>query len=68
MRTPLSGQLMGVTAENLVERYNLSREEQDEYALESQEKALAAIEGGRFAGENRADRTQGAQRRGERVR
>ena len=42
---------MGVTAENLVERYNLSREEQDEYALESQEKALAAIEGGRFAGE-----------------
>lgn len=45
---PLSGQLMGATAENLVERYNLSREEQDEYALESQEKAVAAAEGGRF--------------------
>ncbi len=45
---PLSGQLMGATAENLVERYNLSREEQDEYALESQEKAVAAAEGGGF--------------------
>ena len=48
---PLSGQLMGVTAENLVEKYNLSREEQDEYALESQEKAVAAVEGGKFADE-----------------
>ena len=42
---------MGVTAENLVEKYNLSREEQDAYALESQEKAVAAIEGGKFTGE-----------------
>ncbi len=48
---PLSGQLMGATAENLVERYSLSRGEQDEYALESQEKALSAVEGGKFAHE-----------------
>jgi len=48
---PLSGQLMGATAENLAERYNLTREEQDAFALESQEKALAALKGGRFASE-----------------
>ncbi|MEE8246827.1 MAG: thiolase family protein [Alphaproteobacteria bacterium] len=48
---PLAGELMGVTAENLAERYNITREEQDEYALASQEKAAAAIEGGKFTGE-----------------
>lgn len=48
---PLAGELMGITAENLAERYNITREEQDEYALASQEKAAAAIEGGKFAGE-----------------
>ena len=48
---PLAGELMGVTAENLVERYNITREEQDEYALASQEKAAAAIGGGKFAAE-----------------
>ncbi len=48
---PLAGELMGNTAENLVERYNITREEQDEFALGSQEKALAAAEGGRFAEE-----------------
>ena len=32
---PLAGELMGVTAENLVERFNISREEQDEFALQS---------------------------------
>jgi acetyl-CoA C-acetyltransferase len=36
---PLSGLLMGETAENLVDRYGLSREEQDGFALESQAKA-----------------------------
>ncbi|MCX8031990.1 MAG: acetyl-CoA C-acetyltransferase [Thermoleophilia bacterium] len=39
---------MGLTAENLAERYGISREEQDRFALASQEKALAAIESGRF--------------------
>jgi acetyl-CoA C-acetyltransferase len=48
---PLAGELMGVTAENLTERYNITREEQDAYALESQEKAAAAIECGKFTAE-----------------
>ncbi|HSD49120.1 MAG TPA: thiolase family protein, partial [Actinomycetota bacterium] len=36
---PLSGVVMGETAENLVDMYGISREEQDEFALESQQKA-----------------------------
>ncbi|MFB4160112.1 acetyl-CoA C-acyltransferase [Geomicrobium sp. JSM 1781026] len=39
---------MGVTAENLVDQYRISREEQDEFALNSQNKALAAIQAGKF--------------------
>lgn len=39
---------MGLTAENLAEMYNISRQEQDEFALRSQELAHAAIEAGRF--------------------
>ena len=35
---------MGITAENLVEQYGLSREQQDAFAAESQRKAVAAIE------------------------
>ncbi|WP_375738222.1 acetyl-CoA C-acetyltransferase [Pseudomonas boanensis] len=42
---------MGVTAENLVEKYGISREAQDRFAAASQEKAVAAIEGGRFKDE-----------------
>ncbi|MCY1396229.1 Acetyl-CoA acetyltransferase [compost metagenome] len=42
---------MGITAENLVEKYGLSREEQDAFAAESQRKAAAAIEAGRFRDE-----------------
>ena len=38
---PLCGLVMGETAENLVDRYDISREEQDAFALESQEKAAA---------------------------
>ncbi|HYE13909.1 MAG TPA: thiolase family protein, partial [Pyrinomonadaceae bacterium] len=45
---PLSGLVMGETAENLARRYEISREEQDEYALRSQQRAAAAIDGGRF--------------------
>ncbi|HEX8706637.1 MAG TPA: acetyl-CoA C-acetyltransferase [Pyrinomonadaceae bacterium] len=45
---PLSGLVMGETAENLARRYEISREEQDEYALRSQQRAGAAIDSGRF--------------------
>lgn len=43
--------IMGMTAENLAEKYHISREEQDEFALHSQEKAWQAIERGDFANE-----------------
>ncbi len=39
---------MGITAENLVDKYGISREEQDAFAAASQAKAAAAIEAGRF--------------------
>lgn len=42
---------MGITAENLVDKYQISREEQDAFALSSQQKALAAMESGRFSSE-----------------
>ena len=42
---------MGNTAENVAERFNVSRAEQDAFALRSHEKALSAIDGGRFADE-----------------
>jgi acetyl-CoA C-acetyltransferase len=45
---PLSGLVMGETAENLARQYEISREEQDQFALASQQKAQAAIESGRF--------------------
>ena len=48
---PLSGLLMGQTAENLARQYEISRNEQDEFALRSQQRAQAAIESGRFKDE-----------------
>lgn len=39
---------MGITAENLVEKYGISREEQDRFAFESQKKMALAMEEGRF--------------------
>lgn len=45
---PLSGLVMGETAENLAERYEISRDEQDEYALRSQQRAETAINVGRL--------------------
>jgi acetyl-CoA C-acetyltransferase len=45
---PLSGMVMGETAEELAKRYEIARDEQDEYALRSQQRAAAAIDGGRF--------------------
>lgn len=42
---------MGITAENLVDKYNLTREQQDAFAAASQQKASAAIAAGRFVDE-----------------
>jgi acetyl-CoA acyltransferase len=42
---------MGLTAENVAEKFNISREEQDEYAYESNMKAVEAIKAGKFKDE-----------------
>lgn len=46
-----SGLHMGITAENIVERYGITREEQDAFAIKSQEKAIAAQDAGKFVDE-----------------
>ena len=48
---PLSGLVMGETAEELARHYEIARDEQDEYALRSQQRAAAAIVAGRFTDE-----------------
>src|SRR5207253_6791446 len=45
---PVSKMVMGETAEVLAEQYKITREEQDQYALTSQQRAEAAIHSGRF--------------------
>lgn len=45
---PLDGNHNGVTAENVAEKYQVSREEQDQFALESHHKACKAIKEGKF--------------------
>jgi acetyl-CoA C-acetyltransferase len=45
---PTCGMGMGATAENVAEKHGISREDQDAFALLSHEKALAAIDDGRF--------------------
>lgn len=42
---------MGITAENVVERYEISREDQDQFAYDSQMKAKRAVDSGRFVEE-----------------
>jgi len=42
---------MGITAENIAEKYGITREAQDAFALNSQKKAVTAIDAGRFADE-----------------
>lgn len=42
---------MGVTAENIAEKYGITREEQDAFAYESQRRAIDAIDNGRFKDE-----------------
>jgi acetyl-CoA C-acetyltransferase len=48
---PMSKMVMGETAEVLAEQYKITRDEQDQYALCSQQRAAHAIQGGRFADE-----------------
>jgi len=48
---PLADEMMGSTAETLAERYSISRDEQDRYAVESQRKAGVAYAENRFANE-----------------
>ena len=43
-----SEQHMGVTAENIAEKYSISREAQDAFAYSSQQKAIKAVDAGRF--------------------
>ncbi|HZJ73566.1 MAG TPA: acetyl-CoA C-acetyltransferase [Perlabentimonas sp.] len=45
------GYHMGITAENIADKYNISREDQDAFAYASQQKAAAAIDAGRFKDE-----------------
>jgi acetyl-CoA C-acetyltransferase len=45
---PISGNTMGETAENVAERWQVGREDQDRFALESQQKATEALKAGRF--------------------
>ncbi|WP_432618365.1 acetyl-CoA C-acetyltransferase [Butyricicoccus sp.] len=46
-----NGYHMGITAENVAEQYGITREMQDELALASQQKAVAAIKAGKFKDE-----------------
>jgi acetyl-CoA C-acetyltransferase len=48
LHDPFEGMHMGITAENVAERYNITREMQDELALRSQRRAAQAIAEGRF--------------------
>ena len=42
---------MGITAENIADKYNISRERQDIFAIRSQERAINAVDSGRFKDE-----------------
>lgn len=48
---PICGQLMGQTAENLVEEFKISRQEQDKFAVQSHQKAFRATREGKFKDE-----------------
>jgi acetyl-CoA C-acetyltransferase len=48
---PLLGIHMGITAENIAEKFNISRQQQDEYSLLSQRRAVKAISEGLFKDE-----------------
>ena len=48
---PFTRSHMGITAENVAEKYHVTRDQQDQFALESQQKAAKAIAGGLFKDE-----------------
>lgn len=48
---PNCGQIMGRTAENLVEEFNLTRQQQDEFAVQSHQKAFQAQQNGKYKDE-----------------
>lgn len=48
LHDPHTGQIMGQTAENIAERHGIKRQEQDEHAFRSNQKALEAIAGGKL--------------------
>lgn len=45
------GPAMGITAENVADKYDITREQMDAYSLRSQQRAVAAIDGGKFKDE-----------------
>jgi len=45
------GYHMGITAENVAEKFGITRAEQDQFAIDSQAKAIAAVDAGKFANE-----------------
>ena len=47
----MNGIHMGVTAENIAKKYNITREMQDAFGYASQQKAIAAVDSGRFKDE-----------------
>lgn len=51
LRCPITGMGMGLTAEEIAQRTGISREDQDAWALRSQQRARAAIDAGHFARE-----------------
>jgi acetyl-CoA C-acetyltransferase len=56
---PLAGMVMGATAEKLAQQLDITRAQQDEFALASQDKAAAAVEGGYFQEELSAVEVKG---------
>lgn len=50
-KNPAAYAPMGITAENVAQRFNVSRADQDAFALRSHQRAVAAIEGGKFKDE-----------------
>src|SRR3989344_508601 len=45
---PITGEMMGKTAENIAERYDISRDDQDEFAVQSHQKAFRSLREGKF--------------------
>ena len=55
---PLADEMMGATAETLADRYHITREEQDQFALESQQKASRAVFADEIAPLSQLDRDE----------